>query len=398
MLKHKNKYIAMLTVFVLLVGSLLAGCGSKETTSKTTAQKPSEYRIGVNLALSGSSAQTGIDLTDSIKMAADEINKAGGVDGVPLKIFAEDSQGTAEQGINAFNKLVQISNVPVVIVGWSAVAKAIAPLATQSKVAVISVCNAPDLSGSSPFLLNAYPLATVDVPATATYAYNTLGKRKAAVLYINNATGIGAAKIYKEIFEKSGGQVVAFESMEQNAIDVTTQVAKIRSANPDVIYLQLLPGEMVVALRKIQEMGLSAQLSSYSAAELMDVRKPSKDAIHGLIYPQMLGINDAGLEGFKAKFKKAYGREASSINYATWYYDNTYLVKDAIEYLNKKGWEYNGENLKKAILEIKTFDRELTGKIVFNEKGDISKALKIRRIVDWSDPSKDEDLATFEAK
>ena len=60
----------------------------------------------------------------------------------------------------------------------------------------------------------------MDITKLARYVYDTLGKRRAAVLYINNDTGIDAAKLYRDTFTGAGGTVVAFEAYDPKATEL----------------------------------------------------------------------------------------------------------------------------------------------------------------------------------
>ena len=76
-----------------------------------------------------------------------------------------------------------------------------------------------------------FPLADVDVTKLARYMFTTLGKRRAAVLYINNDTGIDAAKLYRDTFTQAGGEVVTFEAYDPKATEFTGMLLKTRAAS-----------------------------------------------------------------------------------------------------------------------------------------------------------------------
>ena len=83
-----------------------------------------------------------------------------------------------------------------------------------------------------------YPLADVDVTLLAKYARQELKFDKAAVIYLNDESGIYGARVYRDNFEKLGGKIVAFESYEPNATDYTGALLKLRASAPQVVHLQ----------------------------------------------------------------------------------------------------------------------------------------------------------------
>ena len=92
-----------------------------------------------------------------------------------------------------------------------------------------------------------------------------MGKKKAAVIYINNETGTVAAQIYRDVFTKAGGQVVAYEAYDPKASDWTGPLLKIRAAQPDMIHIQGLVADAPQVIAQMRQLGLSQPVSSYSA-------------------------------------------------------------------------------------------------------------------------------------
>ena len=77
--------------------------------------------------------------------------------------------------------------------------------------------NSPDIAKLGDYVYTTFPLADVDVSAVARYAVQKIGAKKAAVVYINNDTGIVAAQVYRRQVTKAGGEVVAYEAYDPKA-------------------------------------------------------------------------------------------------------------------------------------------------------------------------------------
>ena len=175
------------------------------------AQDKTPLQFGLAMPLSGSQSLYGKDQVQAAEWAVKDINDKGGVDGHPLKMIVLDTQADPQLGIQAANKLISVEHVPAFISAWSAVVKAIAPVANDAKVVQLSVgANSPDIARLGDYTYTTFPLADVDIRALAKYEATTLGKKRAAVLYINNETGTAAAQVYKDIFTKNGGQIVDY--------------------------------------------------------------------------------------------------------------------------------------------------------------------------------------------
>src|ERR1700754_294510 len=156
-------------------------------------------RFGLAMPLTGSQALYGQDQVKAAEWAVAEINKAGGVNGKKLEMIVLDTQGDPQLGIQTVNRLVSVEKVPAFVTAWSGVVKAVAPIANDNKVVALSVgANSPDIAKLGEDVYTTFPLADIDVAALARYSVEKLGKKKAAVLYINNDTGIVASQVYRD--------------------------------------------------------------------------------------------------------------------------------------------------------------------------------------------------------
>src|SRR6266853_218543 len=210
----------------LAAAALALACG---TAAPAAAQDV--LRFGLAMPLTGSQALYGQDQVKAAEWAVAEINKAGGVNGKKLEMIVLDTQGDPQLGIQMTNRLVSVEKVPVFVTAWSGVVKAVAPIANDNKVVELSIgANSPDVARLGDYVYTTFPLADVDVSAVARYAVQRIGAKKAAVVYINNDTGIVAAQVYRDSFTKAGGAVVAYEAYDPKATDFTGAILKVRAA------------------------------------------------------------------------------------------------------------------------------------------------------------------------
>ena len=105
---QKNKLKRYASVFLAssLVVGVLAGCGSKESTSSgSNGSNSDEIKVGLNLELSGPVASYGSGISKGAKLAIDEINKAGGIDGKKIVPVEIDNKSDAAEATTAAIKL-----------------------------------------------------------------------------------------------------------------------------------------------------------------------------------------------------------------------------------------------------------------------------------------------------
>ncbi|MBR5496264.1 MAG: ABC transporter substrate-binding protein [Oscillospiraceae bacterium] len=98
-----KKTLAVLLAGVLSVG-LLAGCGG---SSANYAENNTEYVIGLSGPLTGGAAMYGVAVANSAKLAVDEINAAGGLNGVNFKLIALDDVNDATKVSTNYSSMLE---------------------------------------------------------------------------------------------------------------------------------------------------------------------------------------------------------------------------------------------------------------------------------------------------
>ncbi|MCX7316420.1 MAG: ABC transporter substrate-binding protein [Hyphomicrobiales bacterium] len=334
------------------------------------------YKFGLAMPLTGGQATYGNDQVKAAEWAVDEINKKGGINGKKLEMIVLDTQADPQVGIQAVNRMISVDKVAVFVTAWSGVVKAVAPIANDNKVVELSVgANSPDISQLGDYVYTTFPLADVDIRAVANYSAKEMGKKKAAVLFINNETGIGSATVYRDTFTKAGGQVVAYEAYDQKATDFTGPLLKIRAANPEIIHLQGLVAESPQVIAQARQLGITVPITSYSGIYNQKLIEQLGAAAENVIATSLApGVEDSPLvKDYVDRWVKEVGRPPNGLPYTQYLYDAPALIAAVFTSMDKKGIAATGENFRKEMLAIKSFDLPLTGKITFSEDHTVNK-------------------------
>lgn len=345
-------------------------------TSGLALAQQASLKFGLAMPLTGGQALYGNDQVKAAQWAVDEINKAGGINGKKFEMVVLDTQADPQVGIQAVNRMISVDKTPVFITAWSGVVKAVAPIANDNKIVELSVgANAPDIAKLGDYVYTTFPLADVDIRAVAAYSAKEMGKKKAAVLFINNETGIGSAEVYRDTFTKSGGQVVAYEAYDQKATDFTGPLLKIRASNPEIIHLQGLVSESPQVIAQARQLGITVPITSYSGIYNPKLIEQLGAAAEGVIATSLApGVEDSpAVKTYVERWVKEVGRPPNGLPYTQYLYDSPYLVAAVFASLDKKGTPITGENFRKEMLTIKTFDLPLTGKVTFADDHTVNK-------------------------
>ncbi|ACL62956.1 ABC transporter substrate-binding protein [Methylobacterium nodulans] len=347
------------------------------------ARAEEALRFGMAMPLSGGQATYGQDQVKAAEWAVAAINERGGVAGRKLEMIVLDTRADPQAGIQAANRLISVDKVPVFVSAWSAVVKAVAPVANDSRTVQLSVgANSAEIARLGDYTYTTFPLASVDITAVATYAAKQMGKKRAAVLYINNETGTVAAQIYRDVFAKSGGQVVAYEAYDPRASDWTGPLLKVRAAQPDIVHIQGLVADTPQVIAQMRQLGLTLPVSSYSAVYNPKLIEQLGKAAEGVIATSLApGVTDSpAVAAYVERWKKEVGREPNGLPYTQYLYDAPYIVAEVYRSLIEKKIPLSGENFRKEMLAIRSFDLPLTGKLVINDDHTVNKPVFLMEV------------------
>ncbi|HEV7826353.1 MAG TPA: ABC transporter substrate-binding protein [Mycobacteriales bacterium] len=395
----RRRFAALAAVAVL--GTSACGGAAQSGDSSVTKDGVTTYKMGVAMALSGSQAALGQDFVTFVQYGIEDVNKQYAKDGFRIELVTEDTAGTADVGLKAFNKLASVEQTPVVFTAWSAVVKAMAPAAKDVGVALInSGANSPELEGAGENLRNFFPLASNDVAAVSTYMAEHEKKKRAAIIHVDNATGQGAAGVYEKSFEKAGGKIVAVESIRQDAVDASAQVAKVLAAKPDTIHVHALLGEAPVIFKALKEKGNTAPLTTYAGlGEAVAVRTASGSSMNGLTYTTLASTSaeDPKIKALVERFVKEKDREPAGLSYDVYMYDSAFFFAEIVKGLRAADKPVTGENILAAIDDTASFPLPLQKSTEFTDTGIVRKPVILKKISDvGANPAADQVLTTIE--
>ena len=231
-----------------------------EVTREVPVEVPAETLdpliVGHLNALTGSLSYFGEAHTASISLAADHINRAGGIQGGSVVLVHRDTGVNPVQGVSAAEELVNAQGV-VAIVGALASGVTI-PVATSVTVpnGVIQISGSSTAPAITVLEDNDFLFRTALSDATQGVVLgglaNALGYETAGILYINNAYGEGLAAQFTATFNALGGTVTASVPHEDSQPTFVSELEKATEGDPDVL-LALSYQQAEVYLREALE-------------------------------------------------------------------------------------------------------------------------------------------------
>jgi len=249
----------MKKVFILLVTALclMPLIGSCKSADSSTVS------IGAVFPLSGGVAFYGNESRDGALLAVEEVNAAGGLLGKKLALLSEDDEGNAEKSVNAFTKLTTRDKVSIILgSSTSGATQAMTALAQRAKVVLISPSATNiDVTNAGDYIFRACFIDPFQGVVGADFAYDSLGSRRAAVLYDAGADyNSGLAEAFRDQFRSLGGQVVADEAYQSGDVDFNAQVTRIKANNPDIVYLPNYYNDVSLQAKQLRDQGVNCAL------------------------------------------------------------------------------------------------------------------------------------------
>lgn len=297
----KRKFVYSILLF-LLVGCLM-GFG-------TIGQEEKPVVVGALVPMTGTQAVFGEEFTTAFKIAEEEINKAGGVLGRPIKVLFEDTEVRPASGMDAARKLVEVNEVPVLLGGFSSgVSLPIAKYCQEKGVVfVIGPPTSPLFADVGDYIFMIDLLDTYKGKFMAEWAVNEMGKKKYGLMFMNNAFGIALMEATKENLDKLGVEVVSEVVYELNKVDYKAELQRLFANDPDAIIGTWYAKEGLVTIKQAYEMGLlDVEKVPWYVPEIetsfADALKKVPELLEGV-----KGITPAPTEAlFNEKFKEKTG-------------------------------------------------------------------------------------------
>jgi len=362
----KKKWIWIVSVVVALVILLVVTQIEKDQ---------GETKIGAILPLTGDFGIAGNETKDGIELAIEQINNAGGINGNKVSVIYEDSRGLPAEGVSAIKKVIFTDSISYVIDdSISSVTLAMAPVAEENKVLLLSTgSTAPNISQAGQFIFRIWNSDAIEGQNVADYAVDSIGVRNASILYINNDYGIGLKDIYTNEFRKKGGEIQLVLSFNSGDTDFRTLLTKILKEKSQAIYLIAYPSDAKIIVQQAKELGYkNIWLGSVTMLDPTVIQTIS-DAGYRAYLPVPVfpdAKQDRTVEKFQEAFKNKFNKEPSIL--ARVGYDAAMLFREAAVL----GKGTSSENLVEGLNKIINFPGT-SGKIEFDENGDVHKPMKI---------------------
>lgn len=390
-----SKKILALGLAACMTVPMFTACGNDSGTSTDSADAGASdgaaaggtLVIGGIGPITGGAAVYGNAVKNGIQLAVDEINAAGGVNGMQLALDFQDDEHNEEKAVNAYNTLKD--NDMKLLIGTVTSNPCIAVAAESAKDNIFQLTP----SGSAVECVandNAFRICFNDPnqgTASAQYIAQNNVATKVAVIY--DSSDVYSTGIYEKFNEEAAAQgleVVAAEAFTADSkTDFSVQIQKVQESGAELLFLPIYYQEAALILQQADKAGLSIKYFGCDGLDgLIDQLGDDVALAEGvmLLTPFAADATDDKTVAFTTAYKAAYNNEVP-IQFAADGYDAVYAVKAAIEKAGITDASISASDLcdalKTAMTEITL--EGVTGTITWTADGEPTKDPKAMEIV-----------------
>ncbi len=312
--------IAFLCGIAIMAAAGVMGIAHAQSAQGVT---DTEIVIGSHQDLSGPLAALGSPFRDGLIMATEEINAAGGIHGRKIRLVVEDSGYDPKKALLVTQKMLTQDRVFALIATLGTATSSVSmPVALDRGVPVLFPASGAD-NTYNPFHPLKFALTmpyAQQTRAGVKYAYETLGKRRFGALYQDDDTGQNFMKAIDEQLAVHGIKLAERTSFKRGETDYSSQIAKLKAANVDVVMIGSNARETASAALEIKKLGWNVTMIAPAGAGSTATIRLAGDAVEGL-YVTTQFSNTAQkvtpeLQAARDRYKVRFGREMDDgVNY-----------------------------------------------------------------------------------
>ncbi len=363
-----KKRLLVLTFVVLLIAFTLIGCsqpaapsgGGDENGEAEAPEFDGEILVGIMVPVTGSEATYGKDMENAMKIAAEEINAAGGVLGKEIKFITGDDGCDPQMCTAAASKLVS-SEVVAVLGGYCSGATIPAlKIYGDAKIPfIITAANSTQLIDENAgwsFMINSPGYHQADAAANC---FESLNVEKLAFVHQGDGFSENLAELTREDWESRGHSTASYDVVNKGEQDFSSLVTKIRSSGAEGVYWTAYHADGALLIKQLRQGGYDGEITvadGSSSVQLLEIAGTAGEGVY-CTSPPVVDFLPAAKQ-FISAYNAKYNQEPGP--YAGLAYDGAYLLADAI----KRAGTTDPDALLDALKTTDNFET-LSGKVTF---------------------------------
>jgi branched-chain amino acid transport system substrate-binding protein len=328
----------------------------------TMALAADPIKIGVSGPFTGGSSSMGVSMRDGVRLAADEINKAGGVLGRQIQLVERDDEAKNERGVQIAQELINKERVAAVV-GYINTGVALASqrffqdakIPVMNNVATGSVITQQFADQGENYVFRNSAHDSIQAPMIVEEAVARRGFKKVAILADSTNYGQLGRQDLEKALELKGIKPVAVEKFNIKDVDMTAQLLKAKEAGAEAVLTYAIGPELAQIANGMTKLGWKVPMIgswTLSMANYIDNAGPGGEGARmpqTFIQEPTTPKRQSFIISYLKTFKPKNNRIDSPVSAAQGY-DSVYLLAAAI----KQAGNTEGPKIKAALEDLKT--------------------------------------------
>jgi len=313
-------------------------------------------KIAIIGSLTGDQKPWGEDSIEGGKMAVEEFNAAGGINGKKVELITGDSNSKAEGAKTAAEKLISDGVIGIVGEVASGHTIQIAKSAFDKGVPVVAIgATKTDLTNEGTHVSRVCYIDDFQGPVMAKFAYEELGLRKVALMTDNKQPySQYLSKTFGDKFKALGGTIVKEAFYESGQTQFSGQITELKAETPDGLFLSGYFTEVGPIAQQVRQAGLKdVKLMGGDGWDSPQLLTSGGDAILGSFFCNHYNNKEDRpvVKSFLDAYKKVHAGKEPGTTMAALGYDATKLMLDAL----KRAKSLDSKSLIEAINDTEKF-------------------------------------------
>lgn len=307
------------------------------TRAPAPAAKTAELKIGFISALSGAGMAWGMGMLGGLEMAAEDVNKAGGIPigdtTYQIKVIAYDDKYTGPGAVQAAQRLISQDGVNIIVGPIGSVPMlAMADVTESNKVLVFSNSyTTKALSPKKPHTFRLTPTSMeFSLPFLQWLAKNRPELKTTAIVGPNDESGKEVAAHNEAAYNKVGIKVLAKEYYERGTQDFVPLLTRLLASKPDILDLDgTTPGDSGVILKQARQIGFQGQIVKTGGPGTLEIIRVAGPAAEGFLYVSPWDPNAPKVKALMERFEKKYNMPYNPLG--VYFYEGAHMLFAAIK-------------------------------------------------------------------
>jgi branched-chain amino acid transport system substrate-binding protein len=251
-----KRWTGTMALVLALVGLIV---GAVQLGSVQAAAEP--YKVGVVCSITGTGSFLGEPEKKTVEMIAEDVNKKGGINGHPLQLIIYDDESDATKCNLAVKKLIKTDKVPVILgPSRSGESLAVVSIAEEAKVPLVSFAASYKIVSPIESRNWVFKVAGSDSHVVAKMYDYMKSKGWLKIGIMSDSTGFGSSgrEELLRLAPEYGITILADERFGDKDTDLSAQLTKIRSTQPQAIVSWSIGPTQVLSIKTWRDLGMAS--------------------------------------------------------------------------------------------------------------------------------------------